>query len=232
MMPQTGVSITPALLSFSAFFFFSPFNPWKQSQRAAAPGSASRCRQGWGSTHVRDLGFAGDSRKIPLPKPTLWLPGGFRAGQGVGRTRDVLEVQERSPPCGARGCPAKGWLFLGCKRKIVQLLKLAANPRTIINNFPAKVPGYFLSVLAWKGRFILFAAWNFFPLSFFPLFLWRYLKPTTPPSPGWGCCSPGCLWVHGGVSATSSHGGTPSRTFWDVFKAHPSQSCRAFAASR
>lgn len=166
VMPQAGVSISPALLSFSPFFFFFffffPFNPWKQSQRAAAPGSASCCGQGRRSAHT-DLGFAGDSRKIPLAKRTLWLPGGFRAGQGVGRSRDVLGVQERSPPC-----LAKGRLFLGCKRKIVQLLKLAVNPRTIINNFPAKVPGYFLSVLAWRGRFILFAAWNFFPLSFFP----------------------------------------------------------------
>lgn len=165
MMPQAGVSIAPALLSFSPFFYFFPplFNPCKQRQGAAAPGSASRCWQGRGSAHMRDLGFAGDSRKNPFAKANP------QAAPGVScRSRDVLGVQERSSPCGTRGCLAKGSLFLGCRRKIVQLLKLAVNPRTIINNFPAKVPGYFLSVLARRGRFILFAARNFFPLSCFP----------------------------------------------------------------
>lgn len=140
---------------------------------------------------------------IPAPslrqsKPSRWPRVGgewFPGGSGHLRSRDVFGTGGKQPIPQHLGPPSRGGgYFWAEKRKMVQLPKLAANPMTIINNFPAKVPGYFLSVLAERGRFILFAAWNSFPfLSFFFFYVpCGDLKPAN--APDWGCCSPPGPW--------------------------------------
>lgn len=208
-MPQAGVAIAAALLSFNPFFcfcfFFFPFNPWKQSQRAAAPGSASR----W------DLGFAGDSRKIPWPKRALGLPGGFWAGQGIGRSGDIWESRRGAHP--------------GLQKENCPTAEIGSEPQNYNKQLPGQGPWLF-SLCFGSERKIYFVCCLefFFPcLFFFPLPL-EVFKAKNPPEARLGLL---LSWMFLGPWRCQCHQ-LPCRTSWDVFKAHPFQTCRAFVASR
>lgn len=56
----------------------------------------------------------------------------------------VSKVREAAHPAAHGAAQQRDGYLWAEKREIVQLLKLAVNPMTIINSFPANVPGYFL----------------------------------------------------------------------------------------
>lgn len=143
-------------------------------------------------------------------------PGGFLPEQGCfGSPGEELTL--RHP-----GLPGKGVAISGLQKENCPTAEIGSEPQDYNKQLPGQGPWLFSLCFGSERKIYFVCCSEFFSLVLFSLLLWRYLKPRTPPRPGWGCCSPGCVWAHGGVSAT----------FWDVFKAHPLQTCRAFVASR